>query len=74
LLKTLYPNDNIIENVKYAQTTGTYIEFDQTEFFPLGIASINILMDSTGFMYVPLNCSLPNSSINQIILIYSYLY
>jgi hypothetical protein len=32
-----------------------FIEFDQTEFFPL-LSSGTISMDSTGYLYVPKNC------------------
>jgi hypothetical protein len=55
ILSHLNPGLNLIKPSKTQTPQGTYIRFDQTEFYPAG-APAALSMESYGFLYVPNNC------------------
>lgn len=56
LMTHLYPNDNLVRPSKNHVVTGDLFKFDQKEFYPSGVTTSALSMETYGWVYVPTNC------------------
>jgi len=50
-------NQNLVKPGQYDGPTGQFIQFDQKEFYPTGVTTTALSMETFGYLYVPTRCA-----------------